>query len=70
MRRKIETGIGIVCILIIVVAIIAYCVSLHEDTHYVYEKIETTTVAVEESSTVTEKETSTTETTNAKHLNN
>ena len=63
MRRKIETGIGIVCILIIVVAIIAYCVSLHEDTHYVYEKIETTTVAVEESSTVTEKETSTTETT-------
>lgn len=63
MKNKIQNGIGIACIVFILVVVVCYIVSLHEDTHYVYEKIETTTVAVEETPTATEKETSTTETT-------
>lgn len=63
MKKKIQNGIGIACIAFIIIVVICYLVSLHEDTHYVYEKIETTTVAVEETPTATEKEILTTETT-------
>lgn len=57
MKNKIQNGIGIACIVFIIVAIIGYIVSLREDTHYVYEKIETDISTTVEQSTVVENTT-------------
>lgn len=51
MKDKIQNGIGIACIVLILVVIVCYIVSLHEDTHRVYEKIESSTTMIEEQTT-------------------
>lgn len=51
MKNKIQNGIGIACIVFVLVVIVCYIVSLHEDTHRVYEKIESSTTMIEEQTT-------------------
>ena len=50
MKEKIQTGIGILCILFFIVSLVGYFIKPYEDKHVKYEKIESTTL--QEESTV------------------